>query len=66
MNPILEQLDHFIKFYNEYIGCYLVLILLVPTGIYFTIKYRFLQVSHFGHALKLVAGKYNKRKIPAM
>lgn len=62
MNPVLEQLDHFIKFYNEYIGCYLVLILLVPTGIYFTIKYRFLQVSHFGHALKLVAGKYNKKE----
>ncbi len=62
MNPILESIDYVIRLYNEYIGGYLILILLVPTGIYFTLKYRFLQVTYLRHALKLVAGKYNKKE----
>ncbi len=62
MNPILESINHLIGLYNEYIGGYLILILLVPTGIYFTIKYRFLQVTHFRHAIRLVAGKYSKKE----
>jgi AGCS family alanine or glycine:cation symporter len=61
MNPILESIDYVIGLYNEYIGGYLILVLLVPTGIYFTIKYRFLQITHFRHAIRLVAGKYSKK-----
>jgi AGCS family alanine or glycine:cation symporter len=62
MNPILESIDYVIRLYNEYIGGYLILILLVPTGIYFTLKYRFLQVTYLRHALKLVAGRYSKKE----
>ena len=61
MNPILESIDYVIRLYNEYIGGYLILILLVPTGVYFTIKYRFLQITHFRHAIGLVSGKYSKK-----
>ena len=61
MHPILENINYVIQLYNNYVGGYLILILLVPTGIYFTFKYRFLQVSYFRHALRLVAGKYNKK-----
>ncbi|MDD3568243.1 MAG: sodium:alanine symporter family protein [Bacteroidales bacterium] len=61
MNPILESINNVISFYNEYVGGYLILLLLVPTGIYFTFKFRFLQISHFRHALRLVAGKYTSK-----
>lgn len=61
MHPILEKINYVIQLYNNYVGGYLILILLVPTGIYFTLKYRFLQVSHFKHALQLVGGKFNKK-----
>jgi AGCS family alanine or glycine:cation symporter len=61
MHPILESINYAIKLYNDYVGGYLILILLVPTGIYFTIKYRFLQITHLRHALQLVAGKHSKK-----
>lgn len=61
MHPILEKINYVIQLYNNYVGGYLILILLVPTGIYFTLKFRFLQVSHFRHAIRLVAGKYSKK-----
>jgi alanine or glycine:cation symporter, AGCS family len=61
MHPILESINQVIKFYNDYVGGYLILILLVPTGIYFTLRFKFLQVTHFRHALKLVAGRYSNK-----
>jgi len=61
MNSFLESFDYVIQLYNEYVGGYLILALLVPTGIYYTIRLRFLQVSHFKHAIDLVRGKYSKK-----
>ncbi|MDY0200018.1 MAG: sodium:alanine symporter family protein [Bacteroidales bacterium] len=63
MNSILAWLNYVITLYNEYVGGYLILILLVPTGIYFTFKYKFLQITHFGHALRLVSGKYSNKHL---
>ncbi|HPX06846.1 MAG TPA: sodium:alanine symporter family protein, partial [Tenuifilaceae bacterium] len=59
MNVVLEKIDAVIQLYNNYVGGYLILLLLVPTGIYFTFKFRFLQIAKIGHAIKLVAGKYS-------
>lgn len=61
MNSFLEGLDYFIQLYNEYVGGYLILALLVPTGIYYAIRTRFLQIRFFGHAINLVRGKYSKK-----
>jgi AGCS family alanine or glycine:cation symporter len=60
MNSFLQAFDYIIQLYNEYVGGYLILALLVPTGIYYTIRLRFLQISHFRHAIDLVRGKYSK------
>ncbi len=59
MNVVLEKIDAVIQLYNNYVGGYLILLLLVPTGIYFTFKFRFLQITKFRHAIKLVSGKYS-------
>ncbi|MDD3877914.1 MAG: sodium:alanine symporter family protein [Bacteroidales bacterium] len=61
---MIETLNEWIKAYNEYIGGYLILALLLPTGIFFTIKFRFLQITKFGHAFKIVAGKFSKKSEP--
>ncbi|NLF41874.1 MAG: sodium:alanine symporter family protein, partial [Bacteroidales bacterium] len=61
MGNFLEILNQGIKAYNEYVGGYLILALLLPTGIYFTFKLRFLQVRGFWHAIRIVAGKYSKK-----
>lgn len=60
MNSFLESFDYVIQLYNEYVGGYLILALLVPTGIYYSIRLKFLQISHFKHAIDLVRGKYSK------
>ena len=60
MDVFLENLNNIIKLYNDYVGGYLILAFLVPTGIYFTIKYRFLQVTGLRHAIQLVSGKFSK------
>ncbi|HDP75422.1 MAG TPA: sodium:alanine symporter family protein [Bacteroidales bacterium] len=61
MNSFLENFDYFIQLYNEYVGGYLILALLVPTGIYYSIRLKFLQISHFKHAIDLVRGRYSKK-----
>lgn len=59
---MIEILDNIIQGYNEYIGGYLLLFILIPAGIYFTFKLRFLQITKLGHAIKIVAGKYDTKE----
>lgn len=57
-----EFLNTIIKAYNEYVGGYLILALLIPTGLFFTFYLKFLQVSRFKHAIQIVAGKFTSIK----
>ncbi len=59
---MIEKLNLWISLYNDYVGGYAILILLIPTGLIFTVYFKFLQVSNFGHTLKIVAGKYKNRQ----
>lgn len=61
MNGFLDLLNHWISVYNDYVGGYLILALLLPTGIYFAIKLRFLHVRKFWHSFAIVAGRYSKK-----
>ena len=61
MAGILDAFDKIIVWYNDYIGGYAVLLFLIPTGIYFIFKLRFLNVWALPHAIKIVAGKYDKK-----
>src|SRR5210317_758684 len=61
MHPILEAIDQVIQSYNNYVGVYAVLAMLVPTGIYFIIRLKFLNVTRLGHSIRVVAGKYDKK-----
>ena len=62
MEEIVKFIDNIIVNYNEYIGGYLLLILLVPTGIYFAFKFRFLHVTKIGHAFQVIRGKYDRKE----
>ena len=61
MHPILQSIDDVIQSYNNYVGVYAVLAMLVPTGIYFIIRLKFLNVTKLGHSIMVVAGKYDKK-----
>ncbi len=60
MNPFLEAIDSAIVAYNEYVGGFAVLLMLIPTGLFFIFKLRFLNVTRLGHSIGIVAGKYDK------
>ncbi len=62
MSNFLEGLNTVISWYNDYIGGYLILALLLPTGIYFAFKFRFLHVRKFWHSVAIVSGKYSKKE----
>ena len=61
MNVLLEKIDEIIVSYNDNVGVYLLLILLIPTGIYFSIRFKFLQITRLGHSIKIISGKYDKK-----
>ena len=58
----LEWFDHIIQWYNNYIGVYAVLIMLIPTGLYFIIRLKLLNVTKLWHSIRVVAGKYDNKK----
>lgn len=62
MNKILETFDKLLVGYNEYIGGYLILFLLIPTGIYYAFRLRFINIRKFGHAIAIVRGKYDNKE----
>lgn len=49
-SPFLDGLNHVISLYNEYVGGYALLLLLVPAGVFFAFKFRFLHVRKFWHS----------------
>lgn len=60
MHPILQSIDDAIQSYNNYVGVYAVLAMLVPTGLYFIFRLKFLNVTKLVHSIRVVAGKYDK------
>jgi len=61
MNAILEALNTIIKTYNDYVGGYLLLIMLVPAGIFFAFKFRFLHIRKFWHSFQILGGRFSKK-----
>ena len=55
----METLTRVIDFYNSWIGPYALLVLLLPTGILFSILLKFIQIRKLGHAFAVVAGRYD-------
>lgn len=62
MNDVLTMIDNLIQAYNDYIGGYLILFMLIPTGVYFAFKLRFLNITKIWHAVNVVRGKYDSKE----
>jgi AGCS family alanine or glycine:cation symporter len=61
MSEFLSWIDQIIQAYNNYVGGYLILALLIPTGIWFSFRLNFLNIRKIGHAIKVVSGKYDSK-----
>lgn len=61
MSEFLSWIDQIIQAYNNYVGGYLILALLIPTGIWFSVRLNFLNLRKIGHAIKVVSGKYDSK-----
>ena len=62
MFGILEFIDKIILAYNEYVGGYLLLLILIPTGLYFSVRFKFLQLRKIGHSIQVISGKFDKEE----
>ncbi len=62
MQTILKLFDKFMLAYNEYVGVYLLLTLLIPTGIFFAFRFKFLHVTKLIHSFKIISGKYDNEE----
>ncbi|MCD4771970.1 MAG: sodium:alanine symporter family protein [Bacteroidales bacterium] len=60
MTGALEFIDKIITIYNDYVGGYAILAFLIPTGLYFIIKLKFLNITQLWHSFRIIAGKYDK------
>jgi len=60
MSEILQAIDDAIVAYNDYVGGYALLILLIPTGLFFIFKLRFLNITKLRHSINVISGKYDK------
>jgi AGCS family alanine or glycine:cation symporter len=56
---LLELINNGILAYNEYVGGVALLLLLIPVGIYFTFRLKFLQITRIKHTFRIIAGKYD-------
>ncbi|MGC9330849.1 MAG: alanine/glycine:cation symporter family protein [Bacteroidales bacterium] len=61
-NSITEFIHSGINWYNGFVGGYLLIALLVPTGIYFAFKFKFLHITRLRHSFRIISGKYDKDK----
>ncbi len=62
MFGILEFIDKIILAYNEYVGGYLLLLILIPAGLYFSVRFKFLQLRKIGHSIQVISGKFDKEE----
>jgi len=62
MENFIGIVEKLINAYNQHVGTYLLMAFLIPTGLYFTIRLKFLQATQFPHSLKIIGGKYDDPK----
>ncbi|MCK5056291.1 MAG: sodium:alanine symporter family protein [Candidatus Aminicenantes bacterium] len=62
LGKFFHVIDSGIVIYNDYVGGFLLLIFLVPTGIFFTIYLKFLHLKKLPHSLAVIGGKYDKKE----
>ena len=59
MNALMDALTQFVGWMNVILWDYLLLFLLVFTGVFFTVKLHFVQLRHFGTGLKALFGNFS-------
>lgn len=64
MDSLLGSLTNWTGIIKDHVWGYPSIILLVGTGLYLTIRLRFVQLRGFKHALQLIRGKYDKPSDP--
>jgi len=59
MDEFLDFANHWIGAFNSNIGNYMLMLLLVPTGLFFTLSFGFMQVRRLKHAFHIVRGDFD-------
>jgi AGCS family alanine or glycine:cation symporter len=62
MDAFSELLGRGFDWYNQYLGTYALMFLLIPVGLYFTVRLGLIQIWGLRHAVLITAGKYDDPK----
>ena len=57
VDSLSQSLQKVLSSYNEYVGTYALMVLLVPVGLLFTAMLKGVQVTRLRHAIDIVRGK---------
>ncbi|KPJ68633.1 hypothetical protein AMJ44_06075 [candidate division WOR-1 bacterium DG_54_3] len=58
----MEKISAQLELVQSYVGGLPLVVVLLATGIFLTIRYRFIQIKRFRHGLDLISGKYDDPK----
>ncbi|MFW6248966.1 MAG: alanine/glycine:cation symporter family protein [Bacteroidota bacterium] len=58
---MLDIIDYSLGWFNQNIGQFLLLFILIPTGLYYIFSLKFLNITKFWHAINIIRGKYDKK-----
>lgn len=59
MAELIGSLHDWVRYYNDNIGTYVLMFLLVPAGLYFTFRSRFVQLFRLRHAFDITLGRFD-------
>ena len=58
----MQKINEFLLFLDGYLGSHTwFIVLLLGTGLFFTLYLKFPQIRYFKHAIRIVKGKYDKK-----
>ena len=57
----MEQILNIVRTVNMYLSDYILMILLIGTGLFFTIRTKFVQVRCFGEGMKKLFGSFSMK-----
>ncbi|MBU1243528.1 sodium:alanine symporter family protein [Myxococcota bacterium] len=60
----MQAFENFINYYNDTVGPMVLLALLIPVGLMFTILLKAIQFRKFGLSLRIVSGQFHKDENP--
>ncbi|HEK9099884.1 alanine:cation symporter family protein [Bacillus pfraonensis] len=58
---MIDTFSRFLEITNNILWSYILIVMLIGLGLYFSFKLKFVQISHFGDMIRLISNGFNKK-----